>query len=587
MTRWRGRMRLGPQLLVLLLAFGAIPLGTAITVGYMVSRSIITSQAERALQELGSQQAIHLSTELRRQRLILRIIVGHLGSGEAARSRAPDRLSALLAQSLPDDGVFDGLRLVTSGGRILAGVALRETAPHWPQGVPAGQWSQQPIVVHWGDQGAVAYVIGIPLSDSDGGPWLEGHVRAEDFGRLFSMPRHLMGQVESALLNETGRPILVGDAHAARDLAAAFRRAATDSVTVARLDIGGKRSLVVTTRVSGTRWIFAAALPLRSALAPLAGFRDAAVLAASILVVLIAVTAALVARSISTPLGDLADQSRRFGRGEPHQPVRPSGSMEVHQLVEAFNEMADDLKKSRREIGRLHDREMERAQQLATVGELASGIAHEVRNPLTGVQGALELALKNFMPDDPARPLLEEAQQQLHRIETTTSQLLRYARPPEIREVVVDPNGLVERAAHIVNPQATSKGAKLELKLSSMATAVRVDPELMVQVLVNLMLNALDAQEDGALVEISVTEHPLDVLIMVRDSGPGVPAKIRADVFRPFFTTKSKGTGLGLPISHQIVERHGGELRLEDTPGGGATFIVALPAVQPEEMTSG
>jgi signal transduction histidine kinase len=227
---------------------------------------------------------------------------------------------------------------------------------------------------------------------------------------------------------------------------------------------------------------------------------------------------------------------------------------------------------------------MQRAQQLATVGELASGIAHEVRNPLTGVLGAVDLALRRLPSDDAARPLLEEAQQQLRRIESTTSQLLRFARPPELREVFVDPNGLVERAAHIVEPQAKSARVGISVEPTGTEMTVRADPELMVQVLVNLMLNAVDATPAGGVVTVWVAGHPPEVWIGVRDTGAGVPPAIRGDVFRPFFTTKHQGTGLGLSISRQIVERHGGELRLEDTPGGGATFIVALPLAREEGL---
>ncbi len=581
------RLRLGTQLLVLLLAFGAIPLAAAITIGYMVSRSIITRQAEGALRELGRQQAVHLSTELRRQRLLLRTITGQLASIDLFGSLPPAGLARLLEQSLPEDGVFDGLRLVTDGGRVLASVQLRNTAPDWPQQAPAAAWTERNVMVHWRGEEAVAYMIAVPLDERPGAPWLEGHVRSEDFSRLFSVPTHLMGDVESALLSEAGRPILVAHEHTARDFATAFGRAEADAVTVGQREIAGTPSLVVTSRVADTDWVFAAGLPLESALAPLAGFRNAALLAATMLALLIAVTGILVARSISTPLGELAAAARRFGRGEAYRPIRGSGAEEVGLLVDAFNEMADDLRDSRAEIVRLHDQEMERAQQLATVGELASGIAHEIRNPLTGVLGALELALKDLASPDAARPLLEEAQEQLRRIEATTTQLLRYARPPELREVPVDPNSLVERAARIVEPQARSAGVKLALELSEVESVVRVDPELMVQVLVNLMLNGSDAMGEGGQLTVWVARHPPDVWIGVRDTGSGVPSGIRADIFRPFYTTKHQGTGLGLPISSQIVERHAGRLWLEDTPGGGATFIVALPLVSEEDVTSG
>ncbi|NIS64109.1 MAG: hypothetical protein GTO05_02970 [Gemmatimonadales bacterium] len=122
----------------------------------------------------------------------------------------------------------------------------------------------------------------------------------------------------------------------------------------------------------------------------------------------------------------------------------------------------------------------------------------------------------------------------------------------------------------------------VDVEPASAPVLVRVDPELMVQVLVNLMLNGIEAMSAGGRLVVWLTVHAPDVWIGVRDSGPGVPEGVRAKIFRPFFTTKHQGTGLGLSISRQIVERHGGHLTLEDTPGGGATFIVVLPLTEVE-----
>lgn len=582
LTRASSRVGLGTHVLVLLLLFGAIPLAAAIGIGYAVSRSIITDQAVSALRELGRQQAVHLATELRRERLLLRTITGHLGSPEALRRLSSQRVAEMLEQSLPEDGVFDGLRLVTTSGVVVASVSLRHGAPDWPSSVPAANWSARDLEVHWRGARAVAYLLAAPVSGSDGTLWLEGHVRSDDFNRLFAIPTHLMGEVESAVVANGGRSLFVSHDHVHAGLPPIIASAAGDSAAVERTTLDRRDVLVVTSVVPGTDWVFGAALPLDDALAPLADFRNAAFLVASVLVLLIVATAVLATRSISMPLRELAASARRFGRGESVLPVRSSGTAEVGQLVTAFNQMADDLQRSRAEILRLHEQDMERAQQLATVGEMASGIAHEVRNPLTGVLGALDLALKRLEPDDPGRPLLEEAQQQLRRIEGTTTQLLRYARPPTLREVVVEPRQLVERAVRVVESNAHAAGITLRVEHSPETVNVRVDPELMVQVLLNLMLNGIDAMREGADLTVWTTVHSPDVWIGVRDTGPGVPEDIRAEIFRPFYTTKNQGSGLGLPISRQIVERHGGRLRLEETPGGGATFIVELPLIDRE-----
>lgn len=579
----KGRLPLGTRVMVLLVAFGAVPLVAALAVGYGVSRSVIIRQAHEALRELTRQQAVHIATELTREQLILRTITGHIGL-DPSREVTATALATRLQQSLPEGGVFDGLRVVRRDGVVLASVALRNVAPHWPPDAPATDWSRGQITVHWVGDRAVAYLLAAPLTATSD-VWLEGHVRAEDFGRLFAIPTHLMGSVESVIVDRDGGLVLATHEHAASGFRTVTQRspggiAALADTGVERRQIGQRESLVAASRIGGTPWYFAAAFPLDDALAPLASVRSAALVAALVLTILIGITAVLATRSVSTPLKELADAARRFGRGEPPGELPRSGAMEVRMLVEAFRQMADNLQRSHREIDRLHEQDLERVQQLATVGEMASGIAHEVRNPLTGVLGALELALKRLPTDDETGQLLLEAQDQLRRIETTTTQLLRYARPPVLKQLAVDPDGLVEQAARIVEANAKRAGVRVALEKAPSGLTVRVDPELMVQVLVNLMLNGIDASPPGGTLTVRADRDDGEVRIGVQDSGPGVPAEIRGDVFRPFFTTKHQGTGLGLSISRQIVERHGGRLELRDSPDGGALFVVVLPVAE-------
>jgi len=563
------------KLLILLLAFGGIPLVTTITVGYLVSRSAISRQATSALEVLTSAQSIHLATELDRERLLLQTIAGQLPGASRLQQAAPGTVALLLTQSLPEGGVFDGLRVVTTGGGVLASVALRNTAPHWPDDVPAADWRERHVVVHRQGEGVLAYLVSVPVGDTDSRSWLEGHVRAEDFTRVFSIPEHLMNGAESGVVDREGRPVLAASAQGLGEVLRAappswFARPTPGSGITAG-------ALLATYPVAGTDWRLVSALPLDVALAPLARLRDAALAGSVILVVLIVLTGAVAARTVTTPLRELADAAVRFGRDRRYVPVPVRAGDEVGVVVESFNTMAAGLVRSREELEAFHARDLERAQQLATVGELASGVAHEIRNPLTGIRGALELTLRSLPPEAASRPLLEEAQHQLKRIEATTTQLLRYARPPEPREIVTDANLLVDRAVTIVAPQAASAGVVVQVEATSVPLPVRVDPELLVQVLVNLLLNAIETMAAGGAVAVWLAQHAPEAWIGVRDTGSGVSDTVKADIFRPFFTTKHQGTGLGLPISRQIVTRHGGTLRVEDTPGGGATFVVTLP----------
>lgn len=572
--------RLRTKLLALLLVFGVMPLAASIVIGYEVSRTVIAREAERALRELTAQRALHVASELSRQRLLLRTIAGRLSSPRVLRRRPYVVLSQELIRSLPEDGVFDGLRLVTSAGATLATVSLRPAAPLWPDSVPAADWARGLVRVHRAGSRVVAYLIAVPAGWGSADAWLEGHVRAEDFRRVFGMPEHILAGIESALFTTSGAPVLIVHEHAARDMVAAFGVLEGDSAKVRPATVDGVPSLVVAAPITTTDWVLVSRLPLRVALTPLARLRDTAVVGAATLVLLIVLAGVLAARSVTTPLRDLAEAAGHLGREGTYRPVRPHGADEVAQLVAAFNRMAEDLAESRTRIEQLHANELARAHQLATVGELASGVAHEIRNPVTAVLGALDLVVRKLPPADASRRLLEEAQQQLNRIEATATQLLRYARPPQLREVVVDAHLLVDRACRVVEPQAARAGIQLQTDRASDPVPVSVDPELMVQVLVNILLNGIDATGGAGRIVVWLTRRAPEVWIGVQDTGPGVPPEKRTAIFRPFVTTKHQGTGLGLSISQQIVTRHGGTVRVEDTPGGGATFVVALPLAE-------
>jgi signal transduction histidine kinase len=567
------------KLLTLLLAFGVLPLLVAITVGSVVSRSEAMRQALQSLDALTQAQAVHLGTELDRERLLLRTIAGQLPSGGGLERTPPGELARMLVQGLPEDGIFDGLRVVTDSGRVMAAVALRNTAPHWPDRAPAADWTSRRVVVHRDGEAVLAYLVAVPAGPP--GVWLEGHVRAEDFVRVFSIPEHLVSGSESAVLEPGHRPVFAAHRHGFRDVPLALPAgwpSGAGPTTTATAD-----ELLAAAPVAGTDWRFVSGLPVEVALASLSRLRNTALAGAALLVLLIVLTGALAARSVTTPLRTLAEAAVRFGREGRYRELPAPGRDEVGVVVDSFNRMAADLARSRAELEELHARDLERAQQLATVGELASGVAHEIRNPLTGIRGALELALRSLPPHHASRPLLDEAELQLARIETTTTQLLRYARPPELKEIVTDARLVVERATTIVAPHAAAAGVTVGTDVpTSDATPVRVDPELMVQVLVNLLLNAIEAAPSGSEVTVWLARHAPDAWIGVRDRGPGVPDQLKTEVIRPFFTTKPKGTGLGLSISAQIVSRHRGALRVDDTTGGGATFVVTLPLAEGE-----
>jgi signal transduction histidine kinase len=229
-----------------------------------------------------------------------------------------------------------------------------------------------------------------------------------------------------------------------------------------------------------------------------------------------------------------------------------------------------------------HQHEMLRAEQLASVGRLAAGVAHEIRNPLTAIKMLVEVALRS----ENAKPLQPEDLRVIHceivRLEQTVQGLLDFARLPAPQRNECDLRRLVTDAADLV--KARCRGQKVELAVQSPGLPVPadVDSAQMRTVLVNLCLNALDAMPRGGRLEINLESSPsAGVRLCVADTGTGIAPEIAERLFQPFITTKETGTGLGLSISRRIVEEHGGTLSAANRPAGGACFTIMLPSIRP------
>lgn len=219
-----------------------------------------------------------------------------------------------------------------------------------------------------------------------------------------------------------------------------------------------------------------------------------------------------------------------------------------------------------------------RAQQLAAVGQLAAGIAHEVRNPLTSIKMLVEAALRTRNP----RPFTEENLRIIHgevaRLERTVQGFLAFARAPVLRRDEVDLRDVVRQAVELIRARAAMQKVEIAWQPPPVTRPAAVDRDQICTVLVNLAINALDAMPHGGRLQFELDTAPDGAMeIMVADSGPGISAELSEQLFTPFFSTKATGTGLGLCISKRIVEEHGGRLTFRNCPNGGAAFMMTLP----------
>ena len=256
----------------------------------------------------------------------------------------------------------------------------------------------------------------------------------------------------------------------------------------------------------------------------------------------------------------------------------------MHSIADRIGAVVERLRQSEREVLR--------SEQLAAVGQMAAGMAHELRNPLTSmkllVQGAMEqesLHPPQAETDDVGHGLggrdLQILEEEISRLEGLVQSFVQFARPPKVERRDVDLRRLVERSVRLVTARADQRAIRIECQLPAEPLHFPVDSGQLSQVLLNLLLNALDAVPSGGLVRVELAREPDGRLrLEVSDNGPGLPAELGSRIFAPFVTTKETGLGLGLSISKRIVEAHGGAIMAANRPEGGAVFTLHLPPAE-------
>jgi signal transduction histidine kinase len=264
--------------------------------------------------------------------------------------------------------------------------------------------------------------------------------------------------------------------------------------------------------------------------------------------------------------------------------VKPCATQELLVTVEQAMRQVR-LHGEKRELAR----RAQMAEKLAAVGTMTAGLSHEIRNPLNAAALQLSVLERRIqkLPDGQA-PLLEPltlVKDEIRRLDHILEDFLQFARPREFVPKSIEVGPVITKVVDLLGGEAERRGVRLERAVEPVPP-VAGDEERIRQVLVNLCLNAIEAVPEGGIVRVSCRLEPPDpdrpdgprmVDVAVDDDGPGVPGDTRDRIFEPFFTTKAKGSGLGLSIVHAIVTQHGGTIRVEDSPEGGARFALLLP----------
>jgi signal transduction histidine kinase len=317
--------------------------------------------------------------------------------------------------------------------------------------------------------------------------------------------------------------------------------------------------------------------PLFEALAQI----DVSILLSGAIAVLLSVAlAAFVARGLSQPIVELAEQTSAVVSGSPH-PVKARGSRELRQLANTFNHAIEELASMRRRLAR--------TERIAARREVARQVAHEIKNPLAPIRAAVE-TLRRLRDrgspqfdeyfDEATKTVLAE----VHRIKTIVGEFAKFARMPPPEFVRVDLEAIAHGVVKLHDAADAGSGPEVRL-LAEPLPPIMADQDQLVQVLTNLIQNGIEAAsgvQERPLVTVTLRRGSgREVVVAVRDNGPGIDSSVRERLFEPYVTTKPEGTGLGLAIVQSIVHEHGGEIRCADAAGVGALFELVLPVDGP------
>lgn len=301
-------------------------------------------------------------------------------------------------------------------------------------------------------------------------------------------------------------------------------------------------------------------------------------------------------RYLHRTLGGLRRVADDLGRGRPTATIEAQPGDDFHKLVSAINLVGTRLADASQEEKRLHE-QLRRSERMAFLGELAATVAHEVNNPLDGVQNCARILRRSFDNPERAEQMLDLIDSGLGRIDLIVRRLLTLAREHVIRPVESHLNTVIDSAVEVVSTKIEGSGISVVRRLEAADDRASVDPQLLEQVFVNLLLNAIDSMPEGG--ELTITTrrevaaestcgepHGQGAVLCVdvADTGVGIAADVLPHIFEPFYTTKARGrgTGLGLPIAARIVDAHRGAINVGSRDGGGTVFAVRLPALATE-----
>jgi len=298
----------------------------------------------------------------------------------------------------------------------------------------------------------------------------------------------------------------------------------------------------------------------------------------SALILLTFIILRLFEKLINRPLSRLKARMKELEAGDLKSKVPVVKADEIGGLALSFNSMISKLEKANRRIEELHAQRMEKAEHLASLGEIAAGLAHEIKNPIAGIKGALEIIYKKADAANTNREVYKEMLVQIDRIHQIIQDLMLYAKPKELNIRPVSLSDNIENAIRLAKLQIKNKKIEFEFQNSEKILPVFLDGDKIQEVILNLMLNSIAAIETKGKISVELSSQDEKSLrITVKDDGKGIREDQLSQIFLPFFTTKSEGTGLGLSICKKTISAHDGSIDVDSEVGKGTSFTIILP----------
>jgi len=326
---------------------------------------------------------------------------------------------------------------------------------------------------------------------------------------------------------------------------------------------------------SGFSWSTLVLQPTPQAFLPIQHMQFSFVLFLTITCALAVAASFFIAGALARPIHRLAEFSRRFARGGAVETPPAVGRGEVGELTQAFTQMVRDLERSREELIR--------AAKLAVVGEMAATMAHEVRTPLGILRSSAQMLQREPHLSAGGHEMVRFVVSETDRLNRLVSTLLESARPKPPAFAFHDVHAIIEHALELLAQRAARRQIALTAELHATPATLWCDSEQLLQVILNLVLNALQIlPEDGAIIVRTTTDAEC-LIVEVADNGPGIPLEIRPRIFDPFFTTREEGMGLGLTVVQQIIKAHSGMITISESSSGGACFRCTFPCFQEGE----